>query len=301
MSSTTGTAAPITHVSSTAPQVRDATADDAQACAQIFWDAFAGLASRHSFPIEHGSPDFSRFTIDRMLATDGIMGLVAERDGCVIGSAFVDERATIAGVGPVSVDPDAQDAGAGRALMQAVLERQRRRAAAGVRLVQTAYHYRSLGLYAKLGFRVRETLSVLQGDLPNLRSPSIATRPATEADLAQCGELCERIHGHDRNPELAEAIRAGTAHVAERPNCISGYAAGFGYGWHAVSETNEDMCALLAGAEALMGLGILVPSRNSELLRWCLDKGLRIVQQSTLMTIGMYREPAGSYLPSIVF
>ena len=26
---------------------------------------------------------------------------------------------------------------------------------------------------------------------------------------------------------------------------------------------------------------------------WCLDHGLRIVQQSTLMTIGLYNEPAG--------
>ena len=50
-----------------------------------------------------------------------------------------------------------------------------------------------------------------------------------------------------------------------------------------------------------VGLGILVPSRNAELLRWCLEHGLRIVQQSTLMTTGLYNEPAGAYLPSILF
>jgi hypothetical protein len=50
-----------------------------------------------------------------------------------------------------------------------------------------------------------------------------------------------------------------------------------------------------------MGLGILVPARNADLLRWCLAQGLRIVQQSTLMTIGLYNEPAGAYLPSIVY
>ena len=59
--------------------------------------------------------------------------------------------------------------------------------------------------------------------------------------------------------------------------------------------------ALLASAEAFMGLGVLVPSRNAELLGWCLDHGLRIVQQSTLMTIGLYNEPAGAWLPSIVY
>jgi hypothetical protein len=46
---------------------------------------------------------------------------------------------------------------------------------------------------------------------------------------------------------------------------------------------------------------ILVPSRNAELLRRCLEHGMRIVQQSTLMTIGLYHEPAGAYLPSILF
>ena len=58
---------------------------------------------------------------------------------------------------------------------------------------------------------------------------------------------------------------------------------------------------MLGSAEAFIGLGILVPARNAELLRWCLDNGLKIVQQSTLMTIGLYNEPAGAYLPSILF
>ena len=61
------------------------------------------------------------------------------------------------------------------------------------------------------------------------------------------------------------------------------------------------MYALLASAQVFMGLGILVPSRNAALLGWCLDHGLRIVQQSTLMTIGLYNEPTGPYLPSIAY
>jgi len=59
--------------------------------------------------------------------------------------------------------------------------------------------------------------------------------------------------------------------------------------------------ALLSSAQSFMGLGVLIPSRNAELLRWCLENGLRIVQQSTLMTIGLYNEPAGAWLPSVVY
>jgi hypothetical protein len=117
----------------------------------------------------------------------------------------------------VTVDPSAQDAGIGRALIEAAVAREQARRAAGLRLVQTAYHYRSLALYAKLEFVVREPLSVMQGDPPSLSLPGRGVRPAVGDDLAQCGELCARVHGHDRNDELADAITAGSARVVERP------------------------------------------------------------------------------------
>ncbi len=281
--------------------VRDATADDADSCARIFYDAFAAIAGRHNFPIEPPSREFTRFKVSDMLADDGFAAVVAEHDGELLGSAFIDERSSIAGIGPVTVDPAAQDDGIGRALMEAALERERGRGAAGLRLVQTSYHYRSLALYAKLGFVVREPLSVLQGPSPAVSTPGRGVRAADERDLADCQALCVRVHGHDRTRELQDAITAGTARIVERPGGICGYATGIGYGWHAVAETNEDLIALLASAEAFIGLGILVPSRNADLLRWCLEHGLRIVQQSTLMTTGLYNEPAGAYLPSILF
>jgi GNAT superfamily N-acetyltransferase len=285
---------PTTHLS-----IREATSDDAAACARVFYDAFVSIAGRHNFPAEPPSPEFTSFKVGEMLATDGFAGLVAERDGEILGSAFVDERSAIAGIGPVTVDPAAQDGGIGRALMEAAVARAAN--AAGARLVQTAYHYRSLALYTKLGFVVREPLSVLQGPVPAVSVRGRGVRPARDEDLAAGNALCIRIHGHDRDRELRDAVRAGTARVVERPERVTGYATGFGYGWHAIAETNEDLIALLASAEAFIGLGILVPSRNAELLRWCLEHGMRLVQQSTLMTTGLYNEPAGVYLPSILY
>jgi GNAT superfamily N-acetyltransferase len=281
--------------------VREATLEDANGCARIFYEAFESIAGRHGFPIEPGSPEFCHYKVGELLAHDRFVGLVAERDGELLGSAFVDERGEISGIGPVTVDPQTQDDGVGRALMEASLKRQHERAVVGVRLVQTAYHYRSLALYTKLGFHVREPLSVLQGAAPSISVPGRGVRPALESDLVACGEVCMRVHGHHRAAELRDAIAAGTARVVERPDRICGYATGFGYGWHAVADTNEDLIALLASAEQYLGLGILVPSRNMELVRWCLDQKLRIIQQSTLMTIGLYNEPSGAYLPSILF
>ena len=66
--------------------VREATPDDAEDCARIFYDAFASIAGRHNFPIEPGSPEFTRFAVGHMLVTEGIVGLVAESGGEVVGS-----------------------------------------------------------------------------------------------------------------------------------------------------------------------------------------------------------------------
>ena len=281
--------------------VREATEADAEDCGRIFYDAFESIAVRHNFPVEPGSPEFTRYKTADMLASPGLAALVAERAGEVVGSAFVDERDAIAGIGPVTVDPAAQDDGVGRALVEAALRRERERRVAGVRLVQTAYHHRSLALYAKLGFAVREPLSVLQGEPPAISVPGTTTRPAEADDLAECSAVCTQVHGHARSGELRDAIAAETATVVERGGRIRGYATGFGYGWHAVAATNDDLLALLASAHGFMGLGILVPSRNSQLLRALLEAGMRIVQPSTLMTIGLYNEPEGAYLPSILY
>ena len=100
---------------------------------------------------------------------------------------------------------------------------------------------------------------------------------------------------------MQDAIQHGTATVAERDRRVTAYASSMAFSGHAVGESNEDLKALIAAAAAFQGPGILVPSRNAELFRWCLENGLRIVQPMTLMTMGLYNEPAGAYLPSILY
>jgi hypothetical protein len=35
--------------------------------------------------------------------------------------------------------------------------------------------------------------------------------------------------------------------------------------------------------------------------RWCLERGLRLVKQQTLMTTGLNNEPQGAWLPGILY
>jgi hypothetical protein len=236
-----------------------------------------------------------------MFSHPGIYCVVAESDGRIVGSNCLDERSLIAGVGPVTVDPDVQNRSVGRMLMQAVLDRARERNFPGVRLLQAAFHNRSLSLYTKLGFDAREPISAMHGPPIKRTIEGCVVRPAREEDLTPANRVCERVHGHNRAGELRDCIGQGTAVVVERHNRITGYASAFGYFGHAVAECNLDLKALIASAAGFDGPGILVPTRNSDLLRWCLENGLRVVHPMTLMTIGLYNEPVGAYLPSVLY
>jgi GNAT superfamily N-acetyltransferase len=281
--------------------IRRASVADAEVCGRICFEAFTVLANRHNFPPDFPAPEVAVAVLSAMFSHPGFYCVVAEQDGKIVGSNCLDERSPIAGVGPVTVDASAQNRAAGRALMQAALGRAAERKFAGVRLVQAAYHNRSLSLYAKLGFVVREPLSCMQGPAMQKTLPGYSIRPAVHGDLAACNALCLRVHGHDRGGELQDAIQHGAATVAERDGCVTAYASSMAFSGHAVGETNEDLKALIAAAAAFQGPGILVPSRNAELFRWCLESGLRVVQPMMLMTMGLYNEPAGAYLPSILY
>jgi GNAT superfamily N-acetyltransferase len=272
---------------------------DIPECGRILYEAFATLATRHGFPPDFPTVAVATGCIRGLIKNPGFHGVVAERDGRIVGSTFLDERSTISAIGPVSVDPTAQDSKVGRALMLAMLQRAAERRAPGVRLLQISYHNRSLCLYAKLGFDVRETFAAMYGEPLGLALPGYPVRPATSEDVAACNALCVRVHGHDRAGEVDHAVGRGKARVVERFGRITGYTTGISYFNHSVAETNDDLEALIGAAQHLDQPGIVVPLGNAELFRWCLGHGLRVFFVMNMMTIGLYQEPRGAYLSSV--
>jgi GNAT superfamily N-acetyltransferase len=287
----------------TQPEVvlRQATPDDSAICGQICYAAFSKINAEHNFPCDFPGPDVPIGLLSMMFSDPGFHCVVAESGGRIVGSNCLDERSAIAGVGPITVDPGVQNLGVGRMLMRAVMDRANANRVAGVRLVQAAFHNRSLSLYASLGFDVREPLACVQGRPLERNVPGCEVRPAQAADLDACNALSRRVHGFDRGTELAQALHQKTAVVVERAGRITGYATALAFFGHATAESNVDMQAMVASVESFGGSGILMPSRNTSLLRWCLANGLRVVQPMTLMSMGLYNEPAGAWLPSISF
>jgi predicted N-acetyltransferase YhbS len=287
--------------------------EDADKVGKIIFEAFSAVADKHSFPPDFPSVNVARGLASSLLSNPRFYSIVAEDNtsnggedkNSIVGSNFLDERSNIvAGVGPLTIDPKYQNKGTGRQLMINVLERAKNKNFPAIRLLQASYHSRSLALYATLGFEVREPISNMQGKPIQEAIPGRSVRAATEADTESCNTICKTVHGHDRNGELQDSIKQGSAKVVLHENKITGYTCGLTFFNHSVGLTNDDLKALISSAtndDSYGGPGILIPSRNTQLFRWCLNNGLRLVQQLTLMTIGLYNEPAGSYMPSILY
>src|ERR1044071_6709583 len=129
--------------------------EDAKTCGTICHNAFTTISTQHNFPPDLPTADVAIGFMNWLLGDPRFYSVVAEVDGRIVGSSFLDMRTPIGGIGPVTVDPSVQNGSVGRRMMENLLHHAAKRKLAGVRLVQAAFHNRSLSLYTKLGFVVR--------------------------------------------------------------------------------------------------------------------------------------------------
>jgi predicted N-acetyltransferase YhbS len=300
-----------TRIEHTAPRrapdirVRPIEPGDHAAAARITYEAFGGIHDRHSFPRDFPTLEVARGLVEAFSSHPAIWGVVAESGGRVVGSNFLDERGPVRGVGPITVDPDAQAAGLGRRLMEAVIKRGE--GSDGIRLLQDSFNTASLALYSSLGFRVDEPVALMAGIPSGESRLDVEVRPLVEGDIPGCEELCVSVLGYERTRELRDALAAPrlAPYVALREGRIVAYAATlheFGAAY-AVAGSEDDMAALIAGAVTPDGppASFLLPLHQHDLLRSCLAAGLRIVKPMNYMAMGPYRRPQGSWIPSVLY
>ena len=283
--------------------LREVQPGDVDACARICFEAFGGIHDHHRFPRDFPALEAAAGLMEIWIPHPQVWGVVAEIDGRIVGSNFLDERDPIRGVGPITVDPEGQNTGVGRKLMEAVIERGA--TAPGIRLLQDGFHMRSLSLYTSLGFDVKEPTIVMSGKPRSGPVRDVEVRPLDEGDLDGCEALCKKVHGFERSGELRDAIRGPFApFVALRDGKVVAYATTLTF-WpmaHGVAERNEDMEALLLGAAAQFEepISLLAPLRW-DLFRWSRGEGLRCIKPMNLMARGDYQEPNGAWFPSVIY
>ncbi|HTQ19727.1 GNAT family N-acetyltransferase [Mycobacterium sp.] len=278
---------------------------DGPECTRIIYEAFGRLHDYYRFPRDFPTLEDAERLTGNFIEHPSIWGVVAEDEGRIVGSNFLDQRGPITGVGPITVDPEAQGRGVGRRLMEAVMERGA--GARGIRLFQDAFNMQSLSLYASLGFEVKEPAIVMCGT-PKSGPPADAeVRSLEESDLPECEQLCLKVHGFERTNELRDALRTPgfSPSVVVRAGEIRAYATTLTFfpAAYAVAETERDMRDLIAGAATADGqpASFLLPTRQAGLLRWCLREGLRAVKPVTYMSLGEYAEPNGCWIPSLLY
>lgn len=274
---------------------------DGKTCGKICFDAFHSIAAQHQFPSEFPSLSSTMEIITSMLKNPGFYSVIAELDGKIVGSNFLDERGPIVGIGPISIDPHLQNSGFGRLLMQNVVHRAVSQNRPGIRLNTAAHHGRSISLYSKIGFKIRAPILIIQGQQVKDRITNTKVRAAKMTDVEATTLLCEQIHGHNRRQEVIDAITSGSAKVVERNGRITGYTSEVSFFGHTVGETNDDIKALIAATKEYKGAGFLLPATNHELFIWCLNNNLKVVMSMVHMTIGLYNNPQGAYLPGIFY
>ncbi len=279
---------------------RSAKPDDIEKLGTIAYEAFYNISTKHNFPPDFPDPETGIGLAGMMISRDDIFSVVAE-NGKILGSNFLWEADEIDGVGPITVDPAEQNSSIGRELMERVLRRSAENGKAGIRLVQAAYHNRSLALYTKLGFDVVEPLSAMNGTPFTAEIEDRTVRPLTSKDVEAANKLCIAAHGISRRNEIAGAAESGSGIVVENSGRLSGYATLLGFFGHAVAQTNEDLKALIGSGREIAGTGILLPTRNGDVLTWCFENGLRIVMPLSLMSKGYYQTPRTPFIPSILY
>lgn len=282
-------------------KLRTVQPSDIAECGRILYLSFKGIADQHGYRPELPNLEYALRTAASCVYHHSTEGHVAELDGQMVGSIFIDKRDKIFGIGPVSVDTNIQGKGIGRKMMEEVINNGRD--GLGIRLCQDSFNARSISLYAALGLDVREPLAFLEGNIRGEIPSDVKIRPLKKKDLIPCADLCQKVHGIIRTNELKDSLKSGAGFVLIRDGQITAYTSGVAYWGHGVAEDENEMKLLLMGVQQALGteLSFVVPTRQTGLFRWCLDQGMDMIKPMTLMGMGFYQEPRGCFFTSATY
>ena len=131
---------------------------------RICYEAFKDLHDRHHIPLDFLSAALARQLIEMLVSRSDFYSVVALLDGQVVGSNFLSLSDSVAGIGPVSVEPCHQGKNIGHALMRNVVDHGRSRGIERIRLLQETMNVGSLS----------DAIGALLSSAPFVRAPAWA-------------------------------------------------------------------------------------------------------------------------------
>src|ERR1041385_3246399 len=73
-------------------KLRSGTTADAEPCGRICYEAFKTISEAHGFAPDFPVPEVAIAVLNRMLTNPKFYSVIAELDGHIVGSNFLDER-----------------------------------------------------------------------------------------------------------------------------------------------------------------------------------------------------------------
>jgi predicted N-acetyltransferase YhbS len=266
----------------------------------ICFRAFQDISQRHGFENDFESSQFAQMVVGGLIRNESCYSVAALLNGTIAGSNFLSTPDVVGAVGPISVDPEAQGSGIGRALMEDVLRHAKENGIEQVRLMQDAFNMTSLSLYASLGFDTKVPVALLEP----APAPDILCRPLSAHDLDAVDELSRRIYRVSRRNEVEHHMTGPfKVFVRERAGRVVGYLITAMPG-HGVAETEDDMLGLILHSASTVppeATSSFCPLTEGTLYRRLLAAGCRTRKVMNLMALGPYEEPHGVWIPSVGF
>ncbi len=118
--------------------------EDLQRLGEICYEAFKTISEAHGFPADFPSVEVAVGLMTMMNSFPMVYGVVAEDAEGRSSAAISFEMDAVVGVGPDHRRPLVQNSSIGKTMMTDVIRRGEEKGAPSIRLVQAAYHNRSL-------------------------------------------------------------------------------------------------------------------------------------------------------------
>lgn len=283
--------------------IRHMLAEDIPRVGAVMVAAFNDVFRRHGYPEPFPSPAAGTSIARGYARLEPNECFTALQDGQIVGSGFIHLRGDTAGIGPITVDPGAQAQGAGRALMQTVIEAGG--ACHSLRLVQDAFNMVSFPLYSTLGFETRGTIASLVGQHIQADAPGdVEIREWVAEDIEHLAALDTRLTGIVREQDM-RFFHAQPPHITAFVQgklvgylCFLRTEAGTFFGPAAATQPSVLRALILSASEREQGkaLRMRFPTRHATLLRELLAVGFRVETLQTYMVRGAWQPPDGAEL-----
>lgn len=274
---------------------------------RIVHDAFGSLHDRHNVPRDFPDVETAVHVLTLLANRPDYIGVAAvapngsgER---LIGSNFLQLADSVAGLGPITVDPHVQAKGVGRALMKHIIGEAQQRGRREVRLFQETINTTSLPLYTSVGFGWVDSGALMTLPTVEPKQDDGHFRAMTRDDVQAVGALSERCHGFSRAEDAGILLGAGfPGFVRERAGKVVAY-------WfpsllgHGAADSVDDLVALIIAASPEVPpqfARFICPLSEVALFRSLLAAGCRVLKMLSYMSWGeCYKAPTGVWLPSI--